>query len=74
MICVFCKVGETKPETVTVPLLFDDTAIIVKGVPAEVCAYCGEKYYTVEVTERLDRLADAAKLQGTELQVTKYAA
>jgi YgiT-type zinc finger domain-containing protein len=74
MKCVFCKIGETKPEIVTVPIINDESAIIVKNVPADVCQYCGEKYYSVEVTEQLDRLSEEAKQRGTELQVTKFAA
>ena len=32
-----------------------------KNVPYEVCAQCGEKLYTDEAAERLERLVSAAK-------------
>ena len=53
MKCIYCKVGNTKPGFVTVTLQRDNTTIIFKEVPAEVCENCGEYYLSEEVTEKL---------------------
>ncbi len=60
MECVFCKVGETKPGTTTLLLERDNTTLVIKRVPADVCQNCGEAYVDEETTERLLQLAEAA--------------
>ena len=44
MRCVICKHGETQPGLVTVTLERDESIVIIKRVPAEVCDNCGEYY------------------------------
>jgi len=44
MQCSICKNGTTKQAVITVPLVKDNSVVIVKGVPAEVCQNCGEYY------------------------------
>ncbi|MEK7838207.1 MAG: YgiT-type zinc finger protein, partial [candidate division NC10 bacterium] len=38
---MICKFGETRPGTATITLSRDGTTLVVKGVPASVCANCG---------------------------------
>lgn len=45
MKCVICKRGETRQGKTTVTLERDGTTLVVKGVPASVCANCGEEHY-----------------------------
>ena len=42
MKCVICKYGETEPGTTTITLERDNTTLVIKNVPADVCQYCGE--------------------------------
>ena len=44
MKCVICKKGETKAGTATVTLDKEGATLVFKGVPARVCANCGEEY------------------------------
>ena len=46
--------------------------IVIKNVPCEECEQCGEKFYTDEVTERLEELVSAAKRLMQEISVIDY--
>jgi YgiT-type zinc finger domain-containing protein len=74
MKCALCGYAETKPGHVTVPLQRGETTIILKNVPAEVCANCGEPYLSSAVTEEVLKKAEDAAKRGTELEILKYAA
>ena len=42
--CVICRQGETQPGVTTVTLERNGLTLVVKQVPARVCADCGEEY------------------------------
>jgi YgiT-type zinc finger domain-containing protein len=54
--CVVCKKGETKPGKTTVTLEKDGATLVFKGVPADVCANCGEEYVDSKITPRFSSL------------------
>ena len=56
MRCVFCG-GEVEKRLVTFSYEGDDKYLLVENVPAEVCAKCGEKTYSPQVTDELLRFA-----------------
>jgi len=72
--CVFCKIGETKPGTTTLLLERDDTTLVIKRVPADVCQNCGEAYVDEKTTERLLQLAEAAVKSGVQVDIRQYMA
>ncbi|MSO80335.1 MAG: type II toxin-antitoxin system MqsA family antitoxin [Alphaproteobacteria bacterium] len=74
MTCVICKLGETVPGLVTVTLQRGETTVIVKGVPADVCANCGEYYLDAATTEDILARAEAAVGHGAEVEILRYAA
>lgn len=53
--CCFCK-GKTKIKNIDVDFRWGDKLFVVKNVPVEVCTQCGEKYYSSEVSKKLDEL------------------
>ena len=53
--CYFCK-GKTKIKNVDVDFRWGDKLVVVKNVPVEVCAQCGERYYSSEISKKLDEL------------------
>lgn len=53
--CFFCK-GKTKIKKVDVDFRWGDKLFVVKNVPVEVCSQCGERYYSEEVSKKLDNL------------------
>lgn len=58
MKCAICKHGETRPGKATLTLERNETTLVIKGVPAEVCANCGEEYVSEEITVRLLETAE----------------
>jgi YgiT-type zinc finger domain-containing protein len=74
MHCTLCKVGETAQGMTTVVLHRDDTALIIKQVPADICTNCGEYYLSETIADRVLRLADEAVEKGTEVEILRFAA
>lgn len=74
MKCVICKYGETRMGKATVTLERDSATLVIRGVPAEVCANCGEEYVSEETTARLLKSADEAVKAGVKVDVREYAA
>jgi len=74
MKCVICKKGETKPGQITVTLERRNTTLIVKNVPARVCANCGEEYVEEAITEKLLHTAEEASRAGVQIDIREYLA
>lgn len=74
MECVICKNGDTNPGVVNVALQRDDSTIIFKNVPADVCKNCGEYYLDEDVTDRLLNKAEVAVKEGAEVEILRYIA
>lgn len=74
MKCVICKQGEAHPGEVTVTLQRDETTIIIKDVPAQVCENCGEYYLSEEITEKVLSRAEEAVKSGAEVEILRFAA
>ena len=72
MTCAICKMGQTLPGVGTVTLECNETTIVFKKVPAEVCDNCGERYYDEDVTQTLLKTADEASVAGVQVEVRKY--
>ena len=72
MNCLICKNGETNPGTTTVTLERDNTVVVIKDVPAQVCDNCGEYYLSEDVSTRIYTLAEEAVEREVELELLKY--
>ena len=74
MKCAICKNGSTRNEHITVTLDRDQTILVFKGVPAQVCDNCGEEYVSAEINRKLLAIADEAARRGVRLELLQYAA
>ncbi|HOT46594.1 MAG TPA: type II toxin-antitoxin system MqsA family antitoxin [Spirochaetota bacterium] len=74
MKCSLCKNGETKPDLVTISLNKNETVVVIKNVPAEVCSNCGEYYLSTAVTNDILKKAEMAASKGVEVEIIKYVA
>ena len=74
MMCTICKIGETRPGKATVTLTRDQMTLVVKGVPALICANCGEEYVAEATSAKLLTLAEDAAKAGVEVDVREYVA
>ena len=73
--CMYCKNDTLVESTTTHVVNYKNCTIIIKNVPCRECSQCGEKYYTDEVSERLEQLVAAAKKtsldKGTQRKTTE---
>lgn len=74
MNCIICKQGETLQGIVAVTLQRNETTVIFKGVPAEVCQNCGEYYLDEATTDKILQRAEDAVGNGAEIEILRYAA
>lgn len=74
MKCAICKQGAARAGRTTVTLERDDTVLVIKNVPAEICDNCGEAYVSDEVGAGLLEMIETAARQGVAVDVRQYAA
>ncbi len=74
MTCVICKTGSYSAGLTTVVLIRGNSAVIIKEVPAQVCDQCGEYILSDEVSEKLLQIAHEAHINGTEVEIRRFAA
>lgn len=71
MECVICKVGKTKKGKTNFTLEKNGAFLIYKDVDADVCDNCGETYFSVETSRKIERLSTEAVEKGAELEVVR---
>ena len=71
MQCVFCG-GKVLEREVTFTYEEDDKYLIIEHVPAQVCARCGEKTYSPEVTDEILRFARKEVKPARKIEVPVY--
>ena len=72
MKCFYCKdTAEEKLKTLTITL--DKCVIIVKNVPSLICKQCGEVYFTDDVMQKLEVIADKLRIIIKEVAIVDYA-
>lgn len=54
--CHFCQ-GKTQIKNVNVDFRWGDKLFVVQNVPIEICSQCSERYYSAEVSKKLDNIA-----------------
>lgn len=65
--CYFCK-GGTKIKNLDVDFRWEDKLFVVRNVPVEVCLQCGERYYSAEISKKLDDLVKKQELSKVRPQ------
>jgi YgiT-type zinc finger domain-containing protein len=72
MTCVICKLGETIPGTTTITLEREGLTLVVKNVPAQVCANCGEAYVKEEDSAQILAEAEQMAQSGALVDVRQF--
>jgi YgiT-type zinc finger domain-containing protein len=69
--CPLCGGNKEKGFTIfTVDLGFG--LLIVKGVPANICSQCGEKWIPSNLPEKLEKIADDVRKKKPELEIVSF--
>ena len=74
MKCAICRNGTTTDGYITTVLERDQTTVVFKKVPAQICNNCGEEYVSAEVNEALLNQAHAEWERGITLEMLDFAA
>ncbi len=74
MMCVICKQDEVRLGKATVVFERAGTTVVIKGVPARICANFGEEHVGELVTGELLQTANAAAVAGVQIEVREYVA
>ena len=69
MNCALCHNGETKPGLVTVTLERNETIVLIKNVPAEICMNCGHYYLSEAMSREVLEKGEEAITKGAELEI-----
>lgn len=70
--CMFCKCDTVISSFTTHVVNYNGTIIVIKNVPCEECEQCGEKFYTDDVAEKIEKLVNLAKQMMQEIAVIDY--
>jgi YgiT-type zinc finger domain-containing protein len=70
--CPLCR-GRLQSGQATVPFLFPKTVVLIKDVPAEICACCHEPFTTGKVTDRIVGLLNPLRALQVEVLILSYA-
>ena len=70
--CMYCKCDELIDSLTTHVVNYRNCLIIIRNVPCVECDQCGEKFYTDEVAQRLDKIVFGAKKFAQEISVIDY--
>ena len=70
--CPLCGGRSVPDQRATVPFILENTVIVIKDVPAEVCASCHESFMTGQVTDRVTDLLEQLRSLQSEVSVVSY--
>jgi YgiT-type zinc finger domain-containing protein len=56
--------GVTESGTTKVAFTRDETTIVIRDVPAQICTTCGEEYVDAETGKQLSQIAETAVNEG----------
>jgi len=74
MICAICKHGHTAPGLATVTFTRDETIVVIRSVPADICPNCGEYFLDELTTSTVLKVAEDSVRRGSEIEVIRFAA
>lgn len=70
-VCPFCAGAQTEGSTTfTAELGFG--VLVVRHVPARICAQCGEEWLTDEIAQSLEAIVASARSKQAVVEVTEW--
>jgi len=72
MKCAICRNGNTENGFTTVTLERNQTTLVYKQVPADICENCGEIYLSSEINGALLKQANNELNRGVYLEMVNY--
>jgi len=73
MKCVICRNGITEEGYTSLVLEREQTTLVFKSIPAQICNNCGEEYISSEVNKELLNSANREINKGVMLEMLQFA-
>lgn len=70
--CYFCN-GKLESKPATIPFVKNDTVVVIKNVPAQVCTQCGEAIMNSSIARNVDILLKQVYRLNSQVSVIGYA-
>lgn len=70
-LCPTCG-GSLHSGKANIPFLFEETVIVIKGVPAEICDNCHEPFVAGHVTDQIMALLQQLRQLQSEVSIINY--
>jgi len=72
MKCAICKYGETQAGVTTIVLEKNETILVFKQVPAQICDNCGEEYISSQTNQKVLERARYEMNKGISLELLDF--
>ena len=72
MKCAICRQGYTESGFTTVTLERNQSTLVFKQVPADICENCGEVYLSSQTNQSLLKQAEKELQRGVFLEMVNY--
>ena len=72
MKCAICRHGHTESGFTTVTLERNQSTLVFKQVPGDICENCGEVYLSSEINRSLLKQAEQELQRGVFLEMVNY--
>jgi YgiT-type zinc finger domain-containing protein len=69
--CALCG-GDMNDGIATMPFLIAEKIVVIKNVPAEICADCGEAYMKSFVVGNIEKILDRLEELHSEVSIIYY--
>ena len=71
MKCFMCK-GQLIDKPTTYMVEINNSIIVIKNVPSQVCNQCGDVSYSHDIAKRLEKMVKTLCSSSTEITVANY--
>ncbi len=72
-VCISCKYeGAIERRSITFTTELRGTTVVIRGVPALVCANCGEEYLEEREAMRVREIVEATAQAGAQFTISEY--
>ena len=69
--CYFCG-GGLQSGVTTIPFTVGESIVVVKHVPAQICAQCGEAVLDSDIAAAVDRVLKQSNMAGFEVSIVSF--
>ena len=74
MNCPICRNGQLNCGLTTLVFEKNNSTVVIKKVPANVCENCGEKFIDENVSKKVHSIATTEFKKGIEIEILNFAA